>query len=236
MNLCRALSITSVFVVAAIASIARGDDLYNSLSRSDLEKVKAAIAADPKAVNTLLSGTPPLHISVWGDKLELVKFLLASGADVKATDNSNLETALHAAVSRGRSKEIVEAILAAGADVNAKSRDGSTPLHIAVSRYNKPMVELLLASKADVHAVENRGKWTPLHMAVVSRPSVITHTGNLAAAKANIENTFKEIAELLIASKADINAKNGDGKTALQFAQERKLPVMVEALQKAGAK
>ena len=56
--------------------------------------------------------------------------------------------------------EAVKQHLAAGADVNAKSRTGTTPLHLATWGHTK-IIELLIANGADVNAKANGGI-TPL--------------------------------------------------------------------------
>jgi hypothetical protein len=227
--------IAAFFLLVTVGCV-RSEELYQALQSRNLDRVKAALAADSSTVNTKQAGgQPPLHLAVFSGDLEIVKLLLAHHPNLTAKDDGNLETALHVAAGRGN-KAIVELLIANKAEINARSRDGSTPLYSAIKKYNKEIVALLLAHQAEVNMVENRGKWTPLHMTVVSRPSVINYRGSLEDAKANIENSFKEIALLLLAHKADLNARDKDGKTALQIAQERKLPVMVEALKKAGAR
>jgi ankyrin repeat protein len=96
-----------------------------------------------------IRGTP-LHRAAYGlakgkdDKCaEMVKRLLAKGADVNAKDPQMGRTPLHVAVDRGRYKT-AEVLIAAGADVNATDNDGQTPIDIALSRkLNKEIVKLL---------------------------------------------------------------------------------------------
>ncbi len=55
-------------------------------------------------------------------------------------------------------------LLAAGTSVDARSLNGSTPLHLAVASGSKRMVELLVAHGADVRATNDAGL-TPVELA-----------------------------------------------------------------------
>jgi ankyrin repeat protein len=62
--------------------------------------------------------------------IEVVKDLLAKGADVNAKENIVGLTALMDAALHGNA-EVVRALLAKGADVNAKTKNGRTALSFA---------------------------------------------------------------------------------------------------------
>jgi len=66
------------------------------------------------------------------DALEALKVSLAAGLDVKQT-NTRGETALHGAASRG-ADTIVQFLVERGADLNPKTKDGHTPLDIAMGK------------------------------------------------------------------------------------------------------
>jgi ankyrin repeat protein len=75
-----------------------------------------------------------LHAAASRARLELVRLLLAAGADVNRREPDTGRSPLHAAVSTGRSHdapEVVRALLDAGADVNATTTDGASALDIS---------------------------------------------------------------------------------------------------------
>jgi ankyrin repeat protein len=100
--------------------------------------------ADPNARD--FSGQTPLHRAVEGGRLELVEFLLASGAVIGAADD-NLETPLHAAARHG-SPELVAYLLRNGADPRAVNRDEETPLRLAELRRHREAATLLRGKTA----------------------------------------------------------------------------------------
>ncbi len=72
-----------------------------------------------------------MHEAAYEGQLEVVKYLISNGADIKAKDNSG-DTPLHAASRRGRGRlEIVKYLISKGADIHAKTNIGVTPLRLA---------------------------------------------------------------------------------------------------------
>jgi ankyrin repeat protein len=128
--------------------------------------------------------TPFMRAAKSGD-VELMKLLLAAGADPSLT-LPNHSTALMftaglgwrdgspAAPSfdRGTDEEAIEAIrlqLSLGADINAANDAGDTALHVAVTGRGSPViVRFLIAQAANLRAVNKRGL-TPLAAASASR-------------------------------------------------------------------
>lgn len=74
--------------------------------------------------------------------IELVKFLLESGADLNMVDDDGW-TPLHYA-SRHGNFEIIELLLDLGADINIKNEKGYTALHYAIINEDIEIVDLLL--------------------------------------------------------------------------------------------
>lgn len=108
-----------------------------------------------------LAGTP-LHVAIHNcgaDDLslyqghhEVVKMLLAAGADVRLCRKWE-GTPLHDAARAGLI-HIAEVLISYGADVNSKDdAERRTPLHFAAANGKVKMVDYLLARGADIHAV-----------------------------------------------------------------------------------
>jgi F-type H+/Na+-transporting ATPase subunit beta len=83
----------------------------------------------------------PLHVAVQQQRPELVKQLLAAGANVGAA-NYNGQSALHFAAYRGN-QAITAALLEAGASPALKDASGRTPLDWAIYRNHKVAADLL---------------------------------------------------------------------------------------------
>lgn len=119
--------------------------------------VKELLVAGAK-VNLVAKGHPflngtPLQVAATKGYQDVVKLLLAAGADVNAKDGSR---PLHLAACKGH-VEVAKLLLAAGANINAVTESGRagggwTPLSGAVGNNRKEMVKFLLANGADVLA------------------------------------------------------------------------------------
>jgi ankyrin repeat protein len=97
-------------------------------------------------------GWTPLHLAAFFAHPDIVKALLAHGADVHArAQNATTNTPLHAATA-GRNLDAVRLLVEHGADVNARQEGGWTALHSASLSGDVEMVRLLLSRGADVHA------------------------------------------------------------------------------------
>ena len=100
-------------------------------------------------VNANVDGTA-LIASTASKNLDMVKFLLANGADVNETNY--LGSALSAAVYVG-SFDIVKYLIESGADVNLASDDGTTPIIIAAQTKQGEMIEILAKAGGNVNYI-----------------------------------------------------------------------------------
>ena len=205
-----------IFVILSIAHVrvtkaSHGDglSLLEAIdNNTSLAVIQKAIAENPGA----LKGdgeTTPLHAAVIKNRIDIIKVLLTSNADINVTDKDG-NSALHLAIlDDSVDIDIIELLLDYDTNRNNKAaltlkgQYGCTLLHCA-SIYGTPdIVDLLLARGARINEKDNYNN-TPLHWAIAQ--------GNI------------EIAELLLnyntdsTNKADINAQGEYGYTPLHRA------------------
>jgi ankyrin repeat protein len=120
----------------------------------------------------LYAGDTALHIAAAAYRPEIVRKLIAMGADVGAKNRRGAEP-LHYAVdgvpgsrrwSPGAQAATVACLIDAGADPNAVDQGGVTPLHRAVRNRCAAAVSALLDGGADVRC-KNKSGSTPMRLA-----------------------------------------------------------------------
>jgi len=161
------------------------------------------------ATLALVGCTPALHQAVKTSDADRVRQLLDAGADVNVREQGLQWTALHWAAFRG-DKEIAALLISRGAEVDAQAPWYSTPLYLAADMCHLGVVKQLIAEGAEVNVKSNGSGYTPLHRAAWGM--VARRSGRDPAAK------YKEIVDVLIANGAEINARDNDGRTALDQA------------------
>lgn len=135
--------------------------------------IKSVLANDLSGLELLLServdlnstddhGVTALMIAAGRGKLELVRLLLTSGADVNIQDfqgkwPSAGKTALMFAATGGHT-EIAKMLIANGANVDAKDNEGETALMQAAFNGQIAIVELLLTAGASVNLQNSEGE------------------------------------------------------------------------------
>src|SRR5262249_39364785 len=141
------------------------NDLHHLIQTGNVEKIKALLARNPKLINDKgRYSSTPLQIAAWQGRMEIVKLLLAAGAELDATSAASLGDAAQLAA-------LLE-------DKPWQTNPPNKPLHAAAERGDRKSVELLLAYGADPNLDYGfgnvRGPYTPLSTAVTSGHYEIT--------------------------------------------------------------
>jgi ankyrin repeat protein len=118
-------------------------------------------------------GTTALHWAAFRDDQEMVKLLLAAGANVKAATREGGITPLFMACTNGNAA-IIGTMLKAGADANTANANGTTALMTAAASGSVDAVKVLLDGGAAVKAKERvHGQTALMFAAALNRHEVV---------------------------------------------------------------
>lgn len=175
------------------------------------------LIANKAEINLRSSNGNLLHAAADYPTAEPLKFVLPYKLDVNARDDDGF-TPLMEAARRGyrHDDESVQLLIANQADVTLKNKKGQTALHLAAERWSAGAIQMLLAKNMDVNARDGDGN-TPLLLLAAGSSSGSTYT---------LEETVKA----LLDAKADVNAQNNLGETALFRACKREMSELVQIL------
>ncbi|CAH8651679.1 unnamed protein product [Heterobilharzia americana] len=168
--------------------------------------------SDPNA--TARNGFTPVHVAAYYNNKDVLSKLIECGGDVNRPARNGF-TPLHLAVKRNHLDSVI-LLASKGAAVGRGSRSGYTPLHLASQDGQMEIIKHLVEEyKAEVNCAAKDGL-TPLHLAVQEdKPYTFGSTPlHLAAQQGHLQLALK-----LIQMGADRNARNKQGWTAAQLAQ-----------------
>ena len=136
---------------------AGGTPIHIAVFKRSTEIVKILIEAGEDVNVITQGGLTPLHLASWGSgRIEIIKFLIDSGADLTARYGSKTPL-LDAA--RYNSMDVLQYFVSHGADPHVKDGQGNTLLHVAAgSNQNIDVLEYLIAQGIDVHTKNDEGK------------------------------------------------------------------------------
>jgi hypothetical protein len=165
-------------------------------------------------------GDTALHLAAAGYRVEIVRLLLAAGADPNAARNRRKSTPLHYAADgfitgpvwdAKRQVETLRCLVQHGADIHAPDANGATPLHRAVRTRCAAAVKFLLGAGSDP-AARNKSGSTPFHLAV-------QNTGRGGAGEMAAIEAQREIINAFLAAGVKPILRNGAGKTVADSVQ-----------------
>jgi hypothetical protein len=212
-----------------------GDDILAAIDNDDRPAVKSLLQSDrtlatrrigearlyqTKITHWIYVGDTALHLAAAGRRVEIVRLLLAAGADANSCANHRQSGPLHYAAdgcpdapawNAKRQVETIRCLLEAGAGINAQDKNGAAPLHRAVRTRCAAAVQYLLKSGADP-LLKNKPGSTPFHLAVQN-----TGRGGSGSGEAIVGQ--RQIIEEFLSRGVSVRLKDGKGQSVLECAR-----------------
>ncbi|MBI1765153.1 MAG: ankyrin repeat domain-containing protein [Acidobacteria bacterium] len=182
--------------------------------------VRQAILHEAKIFHWLYVGDTALHLAAAGYRVEIVRMLLAAGADPNSAKNQRWSGPLHYAADGYLASavwdpmqqvETLKCLLEAGADLQAQDKNGATPLHRAVRTRCAAATRFLLEAGSDATR-QNKPGSTPFHLAVQD-------TGRGGSGTAAARAAQRQIIRDFLSFGVSTALKDGKGKTVLACAK-----------------
>jgi ankyrin repeat protein len=178
-------------------------DFFSAIESGHADQVRGLLSADPQLVNAKdEAGLSAVLLATYHGRNEIAKLLIDRGARLDIFE----------AAATGTQDRVEQLLHKDPGSLNSCSADGWMPLHLAVFFGRINIVHLLLNKGAQINATsKNDQRVTPLHSAL-----------------ANPQNAT--VAQLLIDSGADLNARQSEGLTPLHYAAANGLELIVRNL------
>jgi hypothetical protein len=175
---------------------------------------------ESKISHWIYVGDTALHLAAAGYRVEIVRYLLAAGADPNAAGNHRRSTPLHYAADGcmsgpawdpNRQVSTLRGLLEAGGNIHAQDKNGATPLHRAVRTRSAAAVQHLLTAGADPTG-KNKSGSTPFHLAV-------QNTGRGGSGAEVAIAAQRQIIREFLSRGVSTALKDGKGKSVLECAR-----------------
>ncbi|EEY60652.1 uncharacterized protein PITG_13389 [Phytophthora infestans T30-4] len=185
------------------------------------------------------------HLAIVADDLELLEFVLESGASLNDPDDSGASPLTTALLERHF--EAADMLVAYGCDIDFVNAALQTSMHVLATFGDLKAAQWLLERGADVEA-RDAGDNLPLHLAAAYCSLPVDEHGNTPLTNAAFvsqstaphfasgdQTTQYAVTKLLLQHGADVNAVNDDGDTALFGAVHNEYDAVVKLLLAHGA-
>ncbi|MEP7270728.1 MAG: ankyrin repeat domain-containing protein [Acidobacteriota bacterium] len=198
----------------------KSGELLKADSSLVITLIKEARLYESQIFHWIYVGDTALHLAAAGYRVEIVKLLLAAGANPNAATNHRRSTPLHYAADgyingpawdATEQVKTIRCLLDAGADINIQDKNGAAPLHRAVRTRCAAGVRCLLESGSDP-TLKNKPGSTPFHLAVQD-----TGRGGSGAEEARVAQ--RQIIENFLSLGVSAALKDGKGNSVLDCAR-----------------
>jgi ankyrin repeat protein len=220
--------VAALFVAATVLSGATDARLSEAAMQGDKAAVQKLLEQRADIDGAQGDGSTALHWAAFNDDLDMVKLLVAAGANVKSTTRNGAISPLFMACTNGNAA-VIETLLKAGADANSVKANGTTALMMASASGSADAVKTLLDHGANVNAKESvHGQTALMFAAALNREAVI---GMLLSrgADPNIVTSVRKLEHVrfdqdgnIVEDKPGAQAKTGeaaDAETAAALAK-----------------
>jgi Ankyrin repeats (3 copies)/Ankyrin repeat len=173
-----------------------------------------------KIFHWIYVGDTPLHLAAAGYRIEIMRLLLAGGADPNAATNRRRSSPLHYAADgfitgpvwdAKKQVTIIRCLIDAGADIHLQDMNGATPLHRAVRTRCAAAVKFLLRAGSDP-TLRNKPGSTPFHLAV-------QNTGRGGSGAPEAIRAQRAIIREFLSVGVSPKLRNGQGKSVADSTQ-----------------
>jgi hypothetical protein len=206
----------------------RATQLLKADPRLATDLIREARFCDAKIFHWIYAGDTALHLAAAGYRVDLVRLLLAAGADPNAIRNHRRSSPLHYAAdgyingpdwNAKRQVETIQCLLKAGADLNAQDKNGASPLHRAVRTRCAAAVKCLLEAGSNAK-LKNKPGSTPFHLAV-------QNTGRGGSGAEVAKTAQRQIIQEFLSFGLSPALKDNRGKSVLDCAQSSRIREML---------
>jgi len=183
-----------------------------AIEADDLAQVEAILEAGLDPADYPDNEVTPLHRAAAGNYPDIVRVLVAAGADLEARTGRRTPLMLAAASDAG---EASAALIELGADVEAQDPGffGATPMHFAAQFGGLASLEAMIGEGVPVDIVDADGSTPLLYAAIFGQA---------------------DAAEYLLDCGADVNARDGGGDTPLRVTDRNAYPELAQLLEDVG--